>query len=255
MFFDSHAHLDDEKFADDRAEVIARAKENGVTHIVNIGADMESSARSIELTQQYDMIYAAVGVHPHDAKKVIASDYDQLAQWTKLDKVVAIGEIGLDYYYDLSPRELQREVFIRQLDVARQMHMPIVIHDRDAHGETMEILKREGKGLIGVVHCFAGSMEMAVELIKMGWYIGCDGPVTFKNAAKLPQIMQKIPLERLLIETDSPYLTPVPYRGKRNEPAYVRLVAEHIAGLRGISIEEIAKVTTQNVCDLFKIKL
>lgn len=254
MFFDSHAHLDDEKFTDDRAEVIARAKENGVTHIVNIGADMESSARSIELTQQYDMIYATVGVHPHDAKKVIVSDYDQLAQWTRLDKVVAIGEIGLDYYYDLSPRELQREVFIRQLDVARQTHMPIVIHDRDAHGETMEILKREGKGLIGVVHCFAGSMEMAAELIKMGWYIGCDGPVTFKNAAKLPEIMQKIPLERLLIETDSPYLTPVPYRGKRNEPAYVRFVAEHIAGLRGISIEEIAKVTTQNVCDLFKIK-
>ncbi len=254
MFFDSHAHLDDEKFTDDRAEVIARAKENGVTHIVNIGADMESSARSIGLTQQYDMIYATVGVHPHDAKKVIVSDYDQLAQWTRLDKVVAIGEIGLDYYYDLSPRELQREVFIRQLDVARQTHMPIVIHDRDAHGETMEILKREGKGLIGVVHCFAGSMEMAAELIKMGWYIGCDGPVTFKNAAKLPEIMKKIPLERLLIETDSPYLTPVPYRGKRNEPAYVRLVAEHIAGLRGISIEEIAKVTTQNVCDLFKIK-
>lgn len=255
MFFDSHAHLDDEKFTDDRAEVIARAKENRVTHIVNIGADMESSARSIELTQQYDMIYAAVGVHPHDAKKVIVSDYDQLAQWTRLDKVVAIGEIGLDYYYDLSPRELQREVFIRQLDVARQTHMPIVIHDRDAHGETMEILKREGKGLIGVVHCFAGSMEMAAELIKMGWYIGCDGPVTFKNAAKLPEIMQKIPLERLLIETDSPYLTPVPFRGKRNEPAYVRFVAEHIAVLRGIPIEEIAKATTQNVCDLFQIKL
>ena len=255
MFFDSHAHLDDEKFTDDRAEVIARAKENGVTHIVNIGADMESSARSIELTQQYDMIYAAVGVHPHDAKKVIVSDYDQLAQWTRLDKVVAIGEIGLDYYYDLSPRELQREVFIRQLDVARQTHMPIVIHDRDAHGETMEILKREGKGLIGVVHCFAGSMEMAAELIKMGWYIGCDGPVTFKNAAKLPEIMQKIPLERLLIETDSPYLTPVPFRGKRNEPAYVRFVAEHIAVLRGIPIEEIVKATTQNVCDLFQIKL
>lgn len=255
MFFDSHAHLDDEKFTDDRAEVIARAKENGVTHIVNIGADMESSARSIELTQQYDMIYATVGVHPHDAKKVIVSDYDQLAQWTRLDKVVAIGEIGLDYYYDLSPRELQREVFIRQLDVARQTHMPIVIHDRDAHGETMEILKREGKGLIGVVHCFAGSMEMAAELIKMGWYIGCDGPVTFKNAAKLPEIMKNIPLERLLIETDSPYLTPVPFRGKRNEPAYVRFVAEHIAVLRGIPIEEIAKATTQNVCDLFQIKL
>ena len=255
MLFDSHAHLDDEKFADDREAVIARAKENGVTHIINIGADMESSARSVALASQHESIYAAVGVHPHEAEKVVAADYDQLAEWTELDKVVAIGEIGLDYYYDLSPRDLQKEVFIRQLDVARQMHMPIVIHDRDAHGDTMAILKREGKGLIGVVHCFAGSLEMANELIKMGWYIGCDGPVTFKNAAKLPEIMTKIPLERLLIETDSPYLTPVPLRGKRNEPAYVRFVAEHIAALRGISGEELAKVTTKNVCDLFHIKL
>ena len=255
MLFDSHAHLDDEKFADDREAVIARAKENGVTHIINIGADMESSARSVALASQYETVYAAVGVHPHEAEKVVAADYDQLAEWTELDKVVAIGEIGLDYYYDLSPRDLQKEVFIRQLDVARQMHMPIVIHDRDAHGDTMAILKREGKGLIGVVHCFAGSLEMANELIKMGWYIGCDGPVTFKNAAKLPEIMTKIPLERLLIETDSPYLTPVPLRGKRNEPAYVRFVAEHIAALRGISGEELAKVTTKNVCDLFHIKL
>lgn len=255
MLFDSHAHLDDEKFADDREAVIARAKENGVTHIINIGADMESSARSVALASQHESIYAAVGVHPHEAEKVVAADYDQLAEWTELDKVVAIGEIGLDYYYDLSPRDLQKEVFIRQLDVARQMHMPIVIHDRDAHGDTMAILKREGKGLIGVVHCFAGSLEMANELIKMGWYIGCDGPVTFKNAAKLPEIMTKIPLERLLIETDSPYLTPVPLRGKRNEPAYVRFVAEHIATLRGISGEELAKVTTKNVCDLFHIKL
>ena len=255
MLFDSHAHLDDEKFADDREAVIARAKENGVTHIINIGADMESSARSVALASQHESIYAAVGVHPHEAEKVVAADYDQLAEWTRLDKVVAIGEIGLDYYYDLSPRDLQKEVFIRQLDVARQMHMPIVIHDRDAHGDTMAILKREGKGLIGVVHCFAGSLEMANELIKMGWYIGCDGPVTFKNAAKLPEIMTKIPLERLLIETDSPYLTPVPLRGKRNEPAYVRFVAEHIAALRGISGEELAKVTTKNVCELFHIKL
>ena len=226
-----------------------------MTHIINIGADMESSARSVALASQHESIYAAVGVHPHEAEKVVAADYDQLAEWTRLDKVVAIGEIGLDYYYDLSPRDLQKEVFIRQLDVARQMHMPIVIHDRDAHGDTMAILKREGKGLIGVVHCFAGSLEMANELIKMGWYIGCDGPVTFKNAAKLPEIMTKIPLERLLIETDSPYLTPVPLRGKRNEPAYVRFVAEHIAALRGISGEELAKVTTKNVCDLFHIKL
>lgn len=255
MLFDSHAHIDDEKFDDDRLAVIARAKENGVGHFINVGADMDSSLRSIKLAEEHEEIYAVVGVHPHEAQKVLKADYDQIAEWTRHPRVVGVGEIGLDYYYDLSPRELQKEVFIRQLDVARQMHMPVSIHNRDAHGDTMEILKREGKGIVGVVHCFSGSMEMAKELIKMGWYLGVDGPVTFKNAAKLPEIMTEIPLERLLIETDSPYLTPVPYRGKRNEPAYVRFVAEHVAALRNIEFETFAKATTQNVCDLFAIKL
>lgn len=255
MLFDSHAHIDDEKFDEDRLAVIARAKENGVGHFINVGADMESSRRSIKLAEEHEEIYAVVGVHPHEAEKVLKSDYDQIAQWTKHPRVVGVGEIGLDYYYDFAPRDLQKEVFIRQLDVARQMHMPVSIHNRDAHGDTLSILKREGKGLVGVVHCFAGSMEMAKELIKMGWYLGVDGPVTFKNAAKLPEIMASIPLERLLIETDSPYLTPVPFRGKRNEPAYVRFVAEHVAALRNIDFETLAKVTTQNVCDLFAIKL
>lgn len=255
MLFDSHAHIDDEKFDDDRLAVITRAKENGVGHLINVGADMQSSLRSIKLAEEHKEIYAVVGVHPHEAEKVLKTDYDQIAQWTRHSRVVGIGEIGLDYYYDLSPRQLQKEVFIRQLDVARQMHMPVSIHDRDAHGDTMAILKSEGKGIVGVVHCFAGSMEMAKELIKMGWYLGVDGPVTFKNAAKLPEIMTNIPLERLLVETDSPYLTPVPLRGKRNEPAYVRYVAEHVAALRNLEFETFAKVTTQNVCDLFNIKL
>lgn len=253
MLFDSHAHIDDEKFDADREAVITRAVENGVTRLVNIGADMISSLRSVELAEQYNMIYAAVGVHPHEVDKMAASDYDVLAEWIKRPKVVAVGEIGLDYYYDLSPRDVQRRHFIQQLDLARQMHMPVVIHDRDAHGDTMDILKREGKGLTGVVHCFAGSMEMAADLIKMGWYIGVDGPVTFKNAAKLPEIMKQVPLERILVETDSPYLTPVPLRGKRNEPAYVKYVAEYVAALRKIEFEEFARVTTQNVCQLFKI--
>ncbi len=255
MLFDSHAHIDDEKFDDDRLAVITRAKENGVGHFINVGADMQSSLRSIKLAEDHKEIYAVVGVHPHEAEKVLEADYDQIAQWTRHPRVVGIGEIGLDYYYDLSPRQLQKEVFIRQLDVARQMHMPVSIHDRDAHGDTMAILKSEGKGIVGVVHCFAGSMEMAKELIKMGWYLGVDGPVTFKNAAKLPEIMTNIPLERLLIETDSPYLTPVPFRGKRNEPGYVRYVAEHVAALRNLEFETFAKATTQNVCDLFAIKL
>lgn len=253
MLFDSHAHLDDEKFDADREAVIARALENGITGIINAGACMASSARSVLLAEQYDSIYAAVGIHPHDAKSAKETDYDQLAAWSKLDKVVAIGEIGLDYYYDFSPRELQRTVFVRQLDVARQMDMPFIIHDRDAHGDILEVLKTEAKGLKGVLHCFSGSLEMAKEVIKMGFYISIAGPVTFKNAAKLPEIVANVPLERLLVETDCPYLTPHPHRGKRNEPAYVNFVAQQVASLRGMDIAEFSKAVTANTKTLFRI--
>lgn len=253
MLFDSHAHIDDEKFDADREQVIVRALENGVTGIINVGACMASSARSVALAEKYENIYAAVGIHPHDAKDALEADYDQLIRWTSLDKVVAIGEIGLDYYYDLSPREVQRSVFIRQLDVARQTGKPFIIHDRDAHGEVLDILKKEARGLMGVLHCFSGSLEMAREIIKMGWYISVAGPVTFKNAAKLPEIVAQVPLERLLVETDSPYLTPHPHRGKRNEPAYVRLVAEQVAGLRGMELPALAAATRENIKNLFKI--
>lgn len=254
MLFDTHAHLDDEKFDEDREDVLRRAAESGVSRLVNVGADMASSRRSAALSAAYDMVYAAVGVHPHEVEKMADKDYNLLAEWAKLPKVVAIGEIGLDYYYDLSPRDAQRRHFIRQLDLARQTGLPVIVHDRDAHGDTMEILKREGKGLTGVVHCFAGSMEMAAELIKMGWYIGVDGPVTFKNAAKLLEIVKRAPLERLLVETDSPYLTPVPFRGKRNEPAYVRFVAERIAELRGMGADDFARASAENACRLFQIR-
>lgn len=250
---DSHAHVDDAKFDADREAVLQRAAESGVARIVNIGADMPSSGRSVALAARHAQVYATVGVHPHDAKTVRPEDYGQLAAWLAQPKVVALGEIGLDYYYDLSPRETQREVFIRQLDVARQMRMPVVIHNRDAHGDTMEILKREGKGLTGVVHCFSGSWEMAQALIKMGWYLGVDGPVTYKNAAKLPEIMAKVPVERILVETDSPYLTPVPLRGKRNEPAYVRYVAAHVAKLRQMDEAVFAAATVENTCALFRM--
>jgi len=253
MLFDSHAHIDDEKFDIDREEVIQRAIDNGVTGIINVGASMESSARSIALAEEYEGIYAAVGIHPHDAKDALDTDYEQLVRWTALEKVVAIGEIGLDYYYDFSPREVQRSVFIHQLDVARQTNMPFIIHDRDAHGDLLEILKKEAKGLKGVLHCFSGSLEMANEVIRMGLYVSIAGPVTFKNAAKLPEIVTKVPLEYLLVETDSPYLTPQPYRGKRNEPAYVKLVAEQVANLRGIEMDVLAKATSENVKKLFGI--
>lgn len=253
MLFDSHAHLDDEKFDEDREEVIARSLQNGVTGIINAGSCMASSARSVALAAQYDSIYAAVGIHPHDAKSAQEADYAQLAAWAQLEKVVAIGEIGLDYYYDFSPRDLQRTVFIRQIDVARQMDMPFIIHDRDAHGDILDVLKKEAKGLTGVLHCFSGSLEMAKEVIKLGFYISIAGPVTFKNAAKFPEIIKNVPLERLLVETDCPYLTPHPHRGKRNEPAYVKIVAEQVAHLREMDLADLAKATTENAKKLFKI--
>lgn len=255
MLFDSHAHVDDEQFKDDQAEVLERAQQNGITGIINIGACMASSARSMELAVAHEWVYAAVGIHPHEAQTAVDADYDQLAEWTRQPKVVAVGEIGLDYHYDLSPRDVQQQVFIRQLDVARQMNMPVVIHDREAHGDVMRILKQEGRGVTGVLHCFSGSLEMAQEVLKLGFYISIAGPVTFKNSAKLPEIVASLPLERLLVETDSPYLTPHPHRGKRNEPANVRLVAAKVAELRGLELESFAAATSENVRRLFqKIK-
>jgi len=254
MLIDTHAHIQDEKFDEDRAEVIERAMAAGVECIINIGDTIESSARAVKLAEDYPGIYAAVGIHPQEAGTMMASHDELLASWAELPKVVAIGEIGLDYYYENCSRQCQREVFIRQLDVARQMHLPVSIHDREAHGDLMEIIKKEGKGIRGVIHCFSGSWEMARELLKRGWYLGIDGPLTFKNAAKLPEIVQQVPLERLLVETDSPYLAPVPKRGHRNEPAFVRFVAEKAAEIRGISFEEFAGATTQNARDLFDLK-
>jgi len=253
MLFDSHAHLDDNRFDDDRAEVIARAREAGLVGIVNAGACMASSARSIALAEEYDFIYAAVGIHPHDAKEAKECDYDQLAGWTSNAKVVAIGEIGLDYYYDLSPRDVQQQVFVRQLDVARQCNKPFIIHDRDAHGDIMSILKKEAKGLSGVLHCYSGSWEMAKEILKMGFYISFAGPVTYAKDGKLKEVAANVPLERLLVETDCPYLTPKPYRGRRNEPAYVQFTAEEVASVRGMEFAALAEAATANTKRLFGI--
>lgn len=253
MLFDSHAHLDDNRFDNDRAETVERAKAADLVGIINAGATMESSARSIALAKEYDFIYAAVGIHPHDAKEANKCDYDQLAAWTLNPKVVAIGEIGLDYYYDLSPREVQRAVFIRQLDVARQCNKPFIIHDRDAHGDIMDILKKEAKGLVGVLHCYSGSWEMAKEVLKMGFYISFAGPVTYAKDGKLKEVAANVPLDRLLVETDCPYLTPKPYRGRRNEPAYVKFTAEEVAGVRNMEFAALAEAATANTKHLFGI--
>ena len=250
---DTHTHLNDAKFAGCEQEVIERARENGVTRLINMGDTLASSAKAVELAAAYEGVYAGVGIHPEEAFPMTGKDDAMLAAWTEQPRVVAIGEIGLDYYWEKDPekRQLQQQIFIRQLDLARQLHLPVCIHDRDAHGDTLAILKKEGKGLRGVMHCFSGSWEMAQELLKLGWYIGVDGPLTFKNAAKLPEIVQRFPLERLLVETDAPYLAPVPMRGKQNEPAFVRYVAEKVAEIKGISVDLVAEQTSRNAEELY----
>lgn len=252
---DSHAHLDGEKFADDRAAVVERALAAGVVKIITMGDSLESSARSVALTEEFESVYAAVGIHPEEVQPMTAATDDQLAAWTAQEKVVAIGEIGLDYYWekDEEKRALQRAIFVRQLDLARQLRLPVCIHDREAHGDMMKILKTEGRGIRGVLHCYSGSWEMAAELLKGDWYFGIDGPLTYKNAAKLPEIVQRLPAERILVETDSPYLSPMPFRGKRNEPAHVLYVAKKAAELRGESLEAFARATRENTRDLYGI--
>ena len=253
MLVDTHAHLDDLKYENDLDEVVTRAGQYGVTRIISMGDTIAASLNAVKIAEKYEGVFAGAGVHPQEALTLMDGDYDRLAQLMTLPKVKVLGEIGLDYYYENASREKQQEIFIRQLDVARQMHMPVSIHDRDAHGDTMTILKKEGKGLTGSIHCFSGSWEMAKELLKMGWFLGVDGPLTFKNAAKLPEIIAKIPLDRLLLETDSPYLAPVPKRGRRNEPAYVKYIAEKVAEIRNIPLEEVAQQTTQNAVNLFNL--
>lgn len=252
---DTHTHLNDEKFAADVAETIARARAAGVTRLINMGDTLESSARAVAFAQAYRGLYAGVGIHPEEAYEMTAADDDRLAAWAALPEVVCIGEIGLDYYWvkDEAQRALQRRIFIRQLDLARQLHLPVCIHDREAHGDTLAILKREGRGIPAVLHCYSGSREMAREFLRLGLYLGVDGPLTFKNAAKLPEIVREMPEDRLLVETDAPYMAPVPMRGKRNEPAFVRYVAQKAAELRGLTLEALAAATTHNAEALYHL--
>ncbi len=254
MFFDSHAHLDDRKYNQDRHQTLIRARENGVSLIINVGCNIPSSRRSVSLAGKYDFIFAAVGIHPHDAAEAGENYLEELRRLAVNPKVVAIGEMGLDYYRNLSPREIQQEMFRQQIRLAINLGKPIIVHDRDAHGDIMNILKEESAVTAGgVLHCFSGSLEMAKECVKMGFYISIAGPVTFHNANKLQHIAVEIPLDRLLIETDAPYLTPEPHRGKRNEPAYVVHTGTRIAELRGIPVQELAAVTADNAKRLFRI--
>ncbi len=245
--FDTHAHIDEKRFRSDQDEMLKLCFEAGVEYILCPAIDRATSEASIALGKKYKQVYSAVGVHPHEAKDATDDDFDAFIKWAKEEpKVVALGEMGLDYYYNHSDRETQKRVFKRQLDLAREVDLPIIIHDRDAHGDIMDILRRDGKGVRGVFHCFSGSYEMAMEAIKMDYYISFAGPVVFPNAVNLKDIAARIPLERLLIETDSPYLTPPPFRGRRNDPSKVFFVAEEIARLRNLSTEELAEVTLEN---------
>lgn len=257
MYIDTHCHLDSEKYDEDRSEVIASLKEAGIEYVVNPGCNIESSKFSVKLAHDNAMIYAAVGVHPHDANELEEdkSSFDEIKRLAGEEKVVAIGEIGLDYHYDFSPREVQKKWFEEQVKLAKELKLPIIVHDREAHQDTFEIISRhsEDGNLRGVIHSFSGSLEMANEYIKLGFFIGLGGVVTFKNAKKPKEVAENIDLDYLLVETDGPYLTPEPNRGKRNNPAYVRHTANYIANLRGMSPQKLAEITTKNAKKLFGI--
>ncbi|MBR4903667.1 MAG: TatD family hydrolase [Selenomonadaceae bacterium] len=255
MFIDTHCHMEDENFNSDRAEVLERAKVAGVEAIINFGSTMESSIAICELAKNFSGIYGGIGIHPEEIDDFDKNTCAKLAELAENKKVIAIGEIGLDYHWekDLERRQIQQKIFIEQLDLARQLKLPVCVHDRDAHGDTLKILQTEGKNLRGVLHCYSGSLEMAREVWKLGWFIGVDGPLTFKNSAKLPEIVKAAPRDKILIETDAPYLAPVPYRGKRNEPAYVVEVAKKLAEFRGETLEEVAAYTAANAKNLYAL--
>lgn len=255
MYFDSHAHLDDRRFNKDREYYIQTAKREGIRYILNSGESIRASKAGIDLAEKYDFIYAAVGIHPHGAKRVNEGTYKIIEDLSKHEKVVAIGEIGLDYYRDLSPRHIQKQVFKRQMQLAERVDLPIIVHDRDAHEDTFDMLEKYFcKEAGGVLHSYSGSVEMAYKIIDLGLYLSISGPITYNSARKTVEVVKEIPLEHILIETDSPYLTPVPYRGKTNHPALVKYVAKKIAEIKGVSVEEVAKQTTENAKKLFRIK-
>ncbi|MCX8130786.1 MAG: TatD family hydrolase [Clostridia bacterium] len=255
MLFDSHAHYDDERFSQDRYEIINRVFESGVSYILNASSNIASAVESISLAQEFEHVYAAVGIHPHNAGEINDNTLVTLADFSSNPKVVAIGEIGLDYYYDTAPREIQKHWFAKQIDMAKNLNLPVIVHDRDAHEDTVDIVVSENaKAVGGVFHCYSGSVEMAKVLLDNNFYISVGGAVTFKNARKAVEVVRYIPLEMLLIETDCPYMTPEPYRGRRNDSGYLKLVAEKVAEIKGISYEEVANTTTENAKRLFIIK-
>ena len=250
MYFESHAHYDDERFDDDRDELLASFPAEGIETVVNSSSDIASSRASIALAEKYPFFYASVGVHPHEVSKMREADIDTLRELSKHPKVVAIGEIGLDFYYDLSPRDDQRYWFKRQLALAEDLDMPVIIHSRDASQECFDIISASNVRK-GVIHCYSGSAPMAQDYADMGFYIGIGGSLTFKNNKKTVEVVEKLPLEKILIETDSPYLAPVPYRGRRNDSRLLKYVVEKISELKNVPEIDICNITKNNAIELF----
>ena len=243
--FDTHAHLDDKQYDEDREEMLARARAAGVEYLVNIGGSIGSSRRSVKLAEAHDFIYCATGIHPHDASTATPQVLQEIEAMQSHPKCLALGEIGLDYHYDFSPRDVQRDVFYKQMELARRLNRKVIIHSREATEDTLAIL-RQFPEVTGVVHCYSGSLETAKILVDMGYILSFTGVITYKNAVKSVEVVKWLPLDKLMAETDAPYLTPVPYRGKRNESAYVSFVIEKMAEIKGLSYEEMARITYEN---------
>ena len=254
MIFDTHAHYDDDAFDEDREELIKAIRESDIKRIVNVGANLKTSQNSIDLANKYDLYYAAVGVHPDDCDEVDDAGIDKLREMSKEKKVVAIGEIGLDYYWHKDNPDIQKEAFKRQIELAKELSLPIIIHSREAARDTMDILAETNAGVnSGVVHCFSYSPEIALEAIRLGFYVGVGGVVTFKNAKKLKETVERIPLEKIVLETDCPYLAPTPFRAKRNSSLYLEYVVEEIAMLKQTDPETVKEITYKNALDMYKL--
>lgn len=253
MYFDTHAHFDAEQFDADREELLSALPASGVSLIINPGCDVKSSEAALALAQRHSHVRAAVGIHPEELHSLSTGDLERIAELARHEKCVAIGEVGLDYYWDDSRKAEQKELFAAQLELSLKLDLPIIIHDREAHADSMELVSSYS-GLRGVFHCYSGSVEMAKELVKRGWYLGFDGPITYKNARKALEVLDWCPKEHILIETDSPYLSPVPMRGKRNDSSNLRYIVDKIAEIKGMSHEEAARLTMENGKRLFDIK-
>ncbi|MBI4682472.1 MAG: YchF/TatD family DNA exonuclease [Nitrospirae bacterium] len=253
MLIDTHCHLEMDAFDDDRADVVKRAEEAGIRYLINAGSDRDGNIRGLEVSKEFPNVYASVGIHPHDAKTLDESLYKEVKKWAKEPKVIAIGEIGLDYHYLHSPKGVQIEAFRRQLALAKELGLPVIVHSREAKNDTMRVLREETADTLGVLHCFSGDIDMAKKAMELGFYISIAGPVTFRNAAELREVAKFVPDDFLLIETDAPYLSPVPLRGKRNEPSFLKYTAKVVADLRGVGISDLARITTHNAMRLFKI--